>query len=1129
MRYALFLVIVLLSVYFLFFKPFLSARGIDYEVRLSTLSFQPLYLELDSLYVYIPFKNLEIFLRLSRLTVEFEKKLKLKLKEGNVNLIVKETRKKARRSLKILLPKWLRELDIELDRFLVNYGRGNRQVSILVEDARMVSGKLFAKAQLITPRLTTHIVVKEALLKEESIELTDVLVESDLFTFSLNATANETDQKAFFKLHGKINKIETKNFSVEPVSIRGRGELDYKGIRIFWEGNTKGVEVVGRRSYRNIEAEGTLVLKFRNSLHIEGKLQGDEVAGRYYIRLLPDRLVIFKAHRFVVDSELLGIKRRVELSASGEVVLKPDEKSIKVYAEGKEPELEGIKFSRGELKLTYNYDSGKGEVDLKLLGPGKVNLLGSIEGKVFRGKVLMEDVLLSRENLSASVTYRGTLVYKGGLKLSGGGFLKDIKLSTFALDTLFFRAFLENKYINVNFYGRGLRGFVRGAVGGKLIAETQMQGFTLELVGGGNLNVTNGHIKLHSSGSKLYADMHIYAGSFSHRMISLPFEGRAWFTKDKESLGSFEISSSSVKLLGGPELKGLRIKGKVKGKILEGEYAFEKKLRGSFRYSFSSGRLESEGGAKLGLLEVSYAFTGSRKKGKFVAKLLSEKLSGKKPASLKVSYEEKFVEAFLNGGAYKYGAMELELGKVLYRGRTDKGELYIGKSVLKVLGKPLLEVSQKEANYRDGKFNLELKLEGAVKGGLEFTYRAGVYKLESEGTIDLDRLSFFTATPVGGKLKGILNYNLVIDKKGLELSVKNRDNVVAYSRFLSTPVNLWVELRAFGKDLSAFLNLWKGNSVATVNVGSIDLKNYYLYITSSDLPISYRSKKLRTNLNVSSRGWIDVKNLRSLNIKAELSFSGDVEILGLPGSPEDGGRTFKDTELDIEFSSSDPIRVYLPEGYLYSKLRGWIRGKGNKPDYYVELDLLSGELNYFGRSFFVREGKIKMSREKGKEDKELDVLLVNSSPAMSIFISLKGDMDEPDVVVWSEPPMDTRQLLTKLVVGSTAEGIIPVAKALFKELGYTATIKDSLTKFLGLEISLLTKTGNRGELGINVSIKKKIAKLFTVEYQQSTLNDPRETYYGGSISLPTNTSIYGRVFSDKSAEIKLRFIRKFNF
>jgi len=192
-------------------------------------------------------------------------------------------------------------------------------------------------------------------------------------------------------------------------------------------------------------------------------------------------------------------------------------------------------------------------------------------------------------------------------------------------------------------------------------------------------------------------------------------------------------------------------------------------------------------------------------------------------------------------------------------------------------------------------------------------------------------------------------------------------------------------------------------------------------------------------------------------------------------------------------------------------------------------ELISGELTYFGRRFLVRRGTVTLVREEGVLQKLIDLSLVNPGRDMNIFISLRGDLNDPQLLVWSEPPTGTREILTKLIIGSTAEGVIPVAQALFKQFGYIGSVRSGLSGLLGVEITLSTQTSPRGDLGLNVNIRKKISRALSVEYQQSTLKNPRATYYGGSLILPAGTSLYGRIFSDNTSEVKLRFIRKFDF
>jgi len=181
---------------------------------------------------------------------------------------------------------------------------------------------------------------------------------------------------------------------------------------------------------------------------------------------------------------------------------------------------------------------------------------------------------------------------------------------------------------------------------------------------------------------------------------------------------------------------------------------------------------------------------------------------------------------------------------------------------------------------------------------------------------------------------------------------------------------------------------------------------------------------------------------------------------------------------------------------VYTKVRGWIAGDTVDPKYSAKIELLSGELKYFGRTFFVKGGVINLVKEAEGKSTRIDITLVNPSGDINIFLNVMGDME-----------------------------VIPVARALFKQLGYIGDVKSGLASLLGVEISFSTQMGSQGEVGFGINVRKKIARAFSIEYQQSTLKDPRATYYG----LPRGLSFYGRIFSDRTSELKLRFIRKFDF
>jgi len=110
------------------------------------------------------------------------------------------------------------------------------------------------------------------------------------------------------------------------------------------------------------------------------------------------------------------------------------------------------------------------------------------------------------------------------------------------------------------------------------------------------------------------------------------------------------------------------------------------------------------------------------------------------------------------------------------------------------------------------------------------------------------------------------------------LDVRNAGKAITYSRFFSFPLEAWVDLKAVGRSLAAFITLWKDEAGLSANVGSLNLRDYYVYLVSRDLPILYRDKGLTLSLKVSSEGWIDIKDLRKASLKLDVLLNGDVDI-----------------------------------------------------------------------------------------------------------------------------------------------------------------------------------------------------------------------------------------------------------
>jgi translocation and assembly module TamB len=220
--------------------------------------------------------------------------------------------------------------------------------------------------------------------------------------------------------------------------------------------------------------------------------------------------------------------------------------------------------------------------------------------------------------------------------------------------------------------------------------------------------------------------------------------------------------------------------------------------------------------------------------------------------------------------------------------------------------------------------------------------------------------------------------------------------------------------------------------------------------------------------------------------------------------------------------------VYLPEGYIYSSLEGYAKGKLEDLEYKFRLSLSGGELKYFNNKFYVKSG----SFEFDKKSKNIDLTIASPLPDYVILIDLKGDPEYPKVLLSSEPPRETRKVITDLVLGGgESQGIISLGDILAAQIPQIGSLIKGVEKTLGTElsVSVTPQLDSFGEAGISARISTDITDRFSLEYQRSTLKNPRESYVGGSVRITSGTSVGGRINSDSSKEVRLRFRGKFNF
>ncbi len=144
-------------------------------------------------------------------------------------------------------------------------------------------------------------------------------------------------------------------------------------------------------------------------------------------------------------------------------------------------------------------------------------------------------------------------------------------------------------------------------------------------------------------------------------------------------------------------------------------------------------------------------------------------------------------------------------------------------------------------------------------------------------------------------------------------------------------------------------------------------------------------------------------------------------------------------------------------------------------------------------------------------------------------MDISGSLDYPKVFLRSDPPKNQRELLSTLLSGGPSQGILSIDSALSARFPEFGRLTQTLGNVIGTDVDVrVSPVIGPTEAGISTRISKDFGERASVEYQQSTLKDPKETYVGGGVRLVRGTSISGRVYSDRSKEVNLRLQRKFD-
>ncbi len=1152
MRQFALILLAVFTLYFLLVKPLLEKHRVEFGIEEVSISSDPPGFILGNLFFQVKAGSRTIFFGLRDLSLAIRERISISLTEGNLIIIEEDTPSevrngepevneggKASKPKGIVIPPFVKDLNISVESFAFTI-LADSQTFLHLYDLRLKDRKLNLKGELLTGGDEMAFIVDGLVFENDSFLLRSFELRSSVVDLKVIGRIKEEELTGDFSFEGEYKGLDVSYVVIPSIGFRGSGKIDEDGVHITAVASAEGLKVMDRL-YTGVRASARGSYRFEGTLDIKGTIRSQDVEADYHFNIFPEQKLKVYVHRLLVDSQLAGVPVLMIGWVKGTVDLDLSRGYVDVVASSNSFNVEGISLSRAELNFHYGFSSGLGELTLYGSGLGDLSLNMTFGQEGLKGLFNLRDLFISRSAIALYLSGLGEFGFGERKHLSFHGRANQLYAGPFPVGGLDLKLGLTEDNITGEIRGDGFTISAEGEVGKSVRAEIIFKDFERS-VAGYRTAVREGTLRFEGWTEKLKLLADLEGLSVKGGGLEVEGELRGNILRDDDLQGDLKLLVTRGSF-GKRRLEGSILSLVISGEKGSGIYYLRDILSGNYIIDLNNLGLVTNGALLLGEGEVNYTFYGTPRKGHLNFDL-NHPLRGNEIALKgKAHYEGSKYEVVINEEEWEIGVAKVSFGGLRLKGDKKKAEIKFDGLNVSVVEEPLISVEPSEGilDISRRKFSMDLVLTGSTRGKVAVRYDKEEGPLvNAEGRINLSKLSMFTFTPLGGRAEGYVRYRASYDGKNAVVELFSDKEMNVYSRYFSFPMLGWVEVRGLNSDLSAFLTLWQHGKGISVNLGSSGFKDFYVYLISREAPVAIRQEAFEGDLKITSEGWINVKELKKVDVNLNILLGGEISVkkVGVGGdTAPDAGKSASEKEgakgphinLDVRFATDKPLRISLPEGYIFTKVKGWVGGKAEDPDYTVVVEFVSGELKYFGRKFYVRGGSFSMYREQGTEEKTVNLLIANTSDDLTIFLHLKGDLSDPSLFVWSEPPMSTRELLSKLIIGSSAEGFFPVAEGLFKAFGSIGELRSGLSQTLGVDITLSTQTGSSGDLGFNVNIRRKLGRILSIEYQQSTLRDPRSTYFGGSIRLPGGLRLYGRSFSDDTSEVKLKIQRKFDF
>ncbi|MCS6957756.1 MAG: translocation/assembly module TamB domain-containing protein [Aquificaceae bacterium] len=1132
MRVLGYIVLFLLALYFILVKPYIAVKRIEWDVEGVGFSFEH-GLKLGEILLYVPRNQIDYHLFLKGISIK-----PWQIEATEVSFIEVSKRPPSEKPFDYdfsNLTRLANRLNLRVGSLYVsiNYVPHGESFTLFVPETLLkagnVSSKDWTKVYWMHGRTSHYLEVflHKARTEGDVFYLDGAEVRSNYYSFRVRGIWK--GKKGSFEADGKVMPIEGKNFHVGALGLKLKGNLEYTKIRADFSGYLESLEVKGRRSYTNLSVRGNYLWEWREKSHISANI-GDSNTMLTLDYSLRDKVLRAEFSGLLVDSKLLGVKSAVLGFASGNLWLDRNKNSLILQAQAPNLRVDQQDLMNVSLRLDLDYkEVPKGHIELSATQPFSVSFRGAFLNKDVRGDLTIMNYPVNRDGFSFWLSYSGLLALREGtLYLRGGGKLSKATYKDIFIGAVDYNLELEGERYNTRLLGENFSMTGSGSIKDKSFSgKLSMTGMNV-FYRGMDFRSLMGDIALKLEGDSLVVSGKLQ-GHFSRESVSSSVGVNFDVRKKADHLsGFFDGRLEEARLLGLYYRNG-SFNGRVEGESLHLSFDLGEDLRGKGQYSFKDGSYSFEGSIKHRVGDLSIASTYSLKGvGNQLNALLSGSGSYKNlsfPLKAQLSAEKDRVKGFVEGFTLKDGLIALKVDGIKVDGDRSAGKLYLGPVLMTVGGQTLSRIDFSTGEYKDGEVHVEGKLSGAIEGYLKVKYKQALLAW-SEGYVNLEKMFSLIRSRVLADGEGTLAYKLQYDKSGLNLWAK-AGKLVLRSRYVSVPLQGSFELGFKNNSLSGHLKLYGNQKASLLASFSGDQKNSRVNFDLTQLPVIYRNENLKASLFLSGKGniWSDYKNV---NIGGDFYTFGFLNLQKWTRGKTTPLESYKRVSLNINISSTEPIRINLPEGFLYADIVASLKETLYEPDYKLKAYFKGGNLKYFEKTFYVRRGELSYT----PKESHIDLSLVTLTPDYSILIDVKGNPQYPKVLVRSEPPRDSREVLTALVLGSQeGEGLIPVAGALVSQIPQVSGILKGARRLTGVDVKLQVSPAlsPTGEVGINATISKDITERISVEHRQSTLRNPKETYTGGEAKLTPGTSIGGRIYSDRSQEVRVRIRRKFDF